>query len=168
MDEDQQKAGAFEVYMPPEWTRGSWADAQNHFAPIKLIEDWGLGYKLGTALDCIIKSTPEDLAEDKQIVLLVRAQEMLKRACDVPSEKAVRTMTFRKFNVNDAIYVWGLSESRGPLTGNLGRLGLAVGAISGGDPFEAMDHLNVYMLKFGTQEKEKQDADDDGNGDNQN
>lgn len=141
---------------------------KNDFTPIKLIEDWGLGYKLGTALDLIIRSAQERTTKDEEVSFLIRAQRMLKRACDVPTEKAVRTMTFRKLNLFDAIYVWGLSESRDAHAEGMSRLGLAVGAISGGDPFEAMDHLNVYMLKFGAQEKEKQDADDDGNGDSQN
>lgn len=139
-------------------------DGSAEFEVIKIIEDlgWGFEFCMGNALKYILRAPHK---HETELEDLKKARWYLERAKHHASAR-IRPRAFRKIDMVKATEAWGLIPQIAPeedlkdavattkpdpsVDHMIGwRLTLAVDAISSGDPFEALNNLNMYMLKFG-------------------
>lgn len=129
---------------------------------IQLIEDWGLGFKMGSALVCLLNAIgrkpaafPGEARPKAEIDLgeLDRCSWFLRRASNIPTEKFSKSVGYRKISPEQVIEQYGLFDP-------IGRLGLVLRAIADNEPSEALDDLNVYLMRSTGGEA---DADADAN-----
>lgn len=113
------------------------ADGSAQFEAIKLIEDlgWGFGFCMGNALKYILRAP----YKGNELGDLKKARWYLERACEHPGWSAqVRARALRRFDPAEAKEAWGVQGER---------LSQVLDGIFGGDPFQALDHLNVYLFR---------------------
>lgn len=113
-------------------------DGSAKYEVIKLIEDlgWGFDFCMGNALKYVLRA-PHKGAEVED---LQKAAWYLKRASK--RRGRVRAEESRKMSVRTACEALGLGDEEHQM------LMLTVLAISRGNPMEALNNLNVYMVRF--------------------
>jgi len=141
------------------------ADGSAQFETIKIIEDlgWGFAFCMGNALKYVLRAPHkgaeiEDLKKTQWYLLRARSHRGL-----------VRPRANQKLTANDVVAAWGLLEgpaAQAAASAALAqpevdseyiegvdrlhgiRLALTVNAIMIGDPHDALNNLNLYLLKL--------------------
>jgi hypothetical protein len=81
------------------------ADGSAKFEAIKIIEDWGAGFKVGNAMKYICRA----LHKGKELEDLEKAFWYLDRALDFP--ETMTTLSERVFKLDDVAEAWGLNDT---------------------------------------------------------
>jgi len=114
------------------------SDGSAEFEAIKIIEDlgWGFEFCMGNAVKYALRAPHKG----DELGDLLKARWYLNRACRYGGR--IRARIFRKIDIEKAIAAWALVDV-------YERLAETVRLTAVGDPFGALNDLNIYMVKFG-------------------
>lgn len=112
-------------------------DGSAQFEAIKLIEDlgWGFEFCMGNALKYALRAPHKG----SEVEDLKKCQWYLLRASI--HRGRIRPTANQKYAVDEALKAWGITMDS--------RLYYTVAAIYVGNPYEALDSLNIHLMSFG-------------------
>lgn len=109
------------------------------FEAIKVIEDWGAGFKVGNAMKYLCRA----LHKGKELEDLEKTIWYLDRAINFP--ETMKTISERDFSIDDVTEAWGLNEELKQVLNDVWRGWLE----------DAANHLEFYIDELKAHEKKE-------------